>query len=162
LIARAWQDDEFKATLLEDPKRELEAAGVDDIPPDVEVIALENAVDVKYLVMPDAELLPTYEPMILELVRASLPLPSGTQLRFVQNTSTIRYLIIPTLPAGAPAGLEASHVELLAAAGWEAINAYTTANAVAEVNAAAWANVAAATEVAGAAVAVAVIGVVLI
>jgi hypothetical protein len=162
VIARAWQDEDFKKRLLTDPKKVLEDAGVDDIPAGTEVRAVENTDTVKYLVLPEPELMANYEEQLLRVVRASIPLPDDTQVRLIQNTKEKRYLVIPTLPAGAPARLNASHVQLLAAAGWEAINLYTTANAVAEANAAAVANAVGATQVAGAAVAVAVIGVVLI
>lgn len=162
VIAKALQDETFKKELLRDPKKILEDAGVDDLPATAEVVAVENTPTSKYLVLPDPELLPTFREQLFKVLSAGLPLPEGTEVRMMQNSKSTRYLVIPTLPPNLPFAIDSTHIQLLAAEGWEAINAYTTANAVAEVNAAVWANVGAATEVAAAAAVVAVIGVVLI
>lgn len=54
LIARTWEDPDFKQLLLSNPKPVLAQAGIVDIPEDVEIEVLENTKERMYLVLPPA------------------------------------------------------------------------------------------------------------
>ncbi len=51
IIARAWSDDAFKRTLLNDATAALKAEDI-DVPDGVEIRAVENTENVMYLVVP--------------------------------------------------------------------------------------------------------------
>ena len=52
IVSRAWKDPEYKSRLLDDPKGVLAEELGTDIPAHVEVHALEERPDVRYLVLP--------------------------------------------------------------------------------------------------------------
>ena len=164
IIAKAMQDSTFKSEFVSNPKKILQDSGMDNIPELVNLRVLANTAEKKYVVIPHSTAPSLIKDQLIDLLRQTLPapLPEGVEITIVQNTANLQHILIPVIPASYTGEFTASHLELLAAAGWEAINLYTTANAVAEVNAAVWANVAAATEVGALAMAVVVVGIVLV
>jgi hypothetical protein len=145
VIAQSWKNPEYLRSLVANPKKVLSDAGVEGLTDDIQLHVLENTVKKKHLVLPAAEISPTYLPLLSEMLRKSLPLPEGQQVVLLQNTTKVVNLVIPMAPQVSGINIDASHVQLLMDTGWEAINLWTTANAAAEVNAAVWANAAAVT-----------------
>ena len=119
LVARAWVDPEFKARLLADAREAALEVGLDSGPSPV-VVALENTEDVHHMVVctlcscyPKALLGPPpdwYKSMPYRSRAVSDPrgvlrefgveLPEDVEVRVVDSTADVRYLVIPRRPPG--------------------------------------------------------------
>jgi nitrile hydratase len=119
LVARAWVDDDFKARLLADARAATLELGLDPGPAPV-VVALENTDDVHHVVVctlcscyPRALLGPPpdwykslpYRSRAVSDPRGvlrefGLTLEDGTDVRVVDSTADIRYLVVPRRPPG--------------------------------------------------------------
>ncbi len=120
LVARAWVDPEFKQRLLADAREAALEVGLDPGPSPV-VEALENTEGVHHMVVctlcscyPKALLGPPpdwykslpYRSRAVSAPRGvlrefGLELPDDVEVRVVDSTADIRYLVIPRRPAGA-------------------------------------------------------------
>ena len=119
LVARAWVDPEFKSRLLADARQAALEVGLDPGPSPV-VVALENTDDVHHMVVctlcscyPKALLGPPpdwYKSVPYRSRAVSDPrgvlrefgvdLRDDIEVRVVDSTADIRYLVIPRRPAG--------------------------------------------------------------
>jgi nitrile hydratase subunit alpha len=119
LIVRAWVDPEFKQRLLADARAAALELGVDPGPSPV-VVAVENSESVHHIVVctlcscyPRGLLGPPpawYKSLAYRsravsdprgvLSEFGLELDQGTELRVLDSTADIRYLVIPLRPAG--------------------------------------------------------------
>jgi nitrile hydratase len=119
LVARAWVDPEFKQRLLADARAAALELGLDPGPSPV-VVALENADAVHHMVVctlcscyPRALLgpppdwyksLPYRSRAVSDprgvLTEFGVELEDGVELRVLDSTANIRYLVIPRRPAG--------------------------------------------------------------
>ena len=146
VIARTWRDPAYKTEVLNNPKGALAEAGL-SLPDNINVTAVENTAQNKNIVLPVQDQLNSEANAGDKLLKAITPMPSGIHVTLLQDTADNRHFVIPIRPE---ATTEAPHTEEHAAtalaAGWEAVNLYTTANAVGEANAAGVQNVAGATE----------------
>ncbi|SDR62511.1 NHLP leader peptide family RiPP precursor [Paraburkholderia tuberum] len=151
VIAHAWRDPAYKASVLQNPKAALAAAGL-TLPDSVQVSALENSSQNKYVVLPAQHRLEADPVAGAKLLKAITPLPKGVRVTLLQDTADTRHFVLPVPPAQTTLQpyTDAAAATALAA-GWEAVNLYTSANAVGEANAAGVQNVVGATDVAGAA-----------
>lgn len=118
LVARAWVDPEFKRRLLEDARAAALELGLDPGPSPV-VVALENTESVHHIVVctlcscyPRALLgpppdwyksLPYRSRAVSDprgvLVEFGLELDDAVELRVLDSTADIRYLVVPRRPA---------------------------------------------------------------
>ena len=119
LVARAWVDDAFRQRLLSDVREAALEIGVDPGPSPV-VVALENTNDVHHVVVctlcscyPRALLGPPpdwykslpYRSRTVSDPRGvlrefGLTLHEGTEVRVVDSTADMRYLVVPRHPDG--------------------------------------------------------------
>jgi nitrile hydratase alpha subunit len=119
LVARAWVDPEFKGRLLADARSAALEAGLDPGPSPV-VVAVENTEDVHHLVVctlcscyPRALLgpppawyksLPYRSRAVSDprgvLTEFGLELEEDVQVRVLDSTANVRYLVVPRRPAG--------------------------------------------------------------
>jgi nitrile hydratase subunit alpha len=119
LVARAWVDEDFKRRLLDDARDAARELDVDPGPSPV-VVALENTEDVHHMVVctlcscyPRALLGPPpdwykslpYRSRAVSDPRGvlrefGLTLDERTELRVVDSTADIRYLVVPRRPEG--------------------------------------------------------------
>ena len=119
LVARAWIDDDFRERLLADARQAALELHLDPGPSPV-VVALENTETVHHMVVctlcscyPRALLGPPpdwykslpYRSRAVSDPRGvlrefGLELPEGTDLRVVDSTADMRYLVVPRRPAG--------------------------------------------------------------
>ncbi|WP_395623670.1 nitrile hydratase subunit alpha [Sphingomonas daechungensis] len=119
LVARAWTDPAFKARLLEDAKKAAEEAGIDTANT-AAVMALENTDKLHHMVV--CTLCSCYPKAILGIppawykssayrARAVIEprkvlaefgtvLPDDVEIRVVDSTADLRYLVLPRRPAG--------------------------------------------------------------
>ncbi len=146
VVARSWRDPAYKASVLNDPKAALAEAGL-SLPAAINVTAVENTSQNKYIVLPTQDKLKGDAAAGTKLLKAISPLPAGSRVTLLQDTANNRHLVLPVAPTSSTAQ---PHTEKTAAtamaAGWEAVNLYTTANAVGEANAAGVQNLVGATE----------------
>jgi nitrile hydratase alpha subunit len=119
LVARAWVDPDFKERLLADARAAAAELGL-DAGPSPKVVALENTDDVHHVVVctlcscyPRALLGPppawykslpyrsraVSEPRAV-LAEFGLELDPDVELRVVDSTADVRYLVVPRRPAG--------------------------------------------------------------
>jgi nitrile hydratase len=122
LIARAWVDRDFKERLLEDARSAALEVGLDPGPSPI-VVALENSDSVHHMVVctlcscyPKALLgpppdwyksLPYRSRAVTDprgvLREFGLKLDGDVELRVVDSTADVRYLVVPRRPAGTDA-----------------------------------------------------------
>jgi nitrile hydratase len=132
LVARAWIDDDFRLRLLADAREAARELDLDPGPSPV-VVALENTDDVHHVVVctlcscyPRALLgpppdwyksLPYRSRAVSDprgvLQEFGLTLDEGTELRVVDSTADIRYLVVPRRPAGTESLAEDALAELV-------------------------------------------------
>jgi nitrile hydratase alpha subunit len=132
LVARAWVDPEFKERLLEDARTAALELGLDPGPSPV-VVALENTARAHHMVVctlcscyPRALLgpppdwyksLPYRSRAVSDprgvLAEFGVELDEGVELRVVDSTADIRYLVIPRRPAGSEGMSEEELVSLV-------------------------------------------------
>ncbi|MGF6812621.1 hypothetical protein OKW30_007838 [Paraburkholderia sp. Clong3] len=156
VIAHAWRDPAYKASVLQNPKAALAAAGL-TLPDSVQVSALENSSQNKYVVLPAQDRLEADPVAGAKLLKAITPLPKGVRVTLLQDTADTRHFVLPVPPAQTTLQPHTDAAAATAmAAGWEAVNLYSSANAVGEANAAGVQNVVGAAEAAAAGVVVAV------
>jgi nitrile hydratase len=119
LVARAWMDDSFKQRLLEDARSAALEVGLDPGPSPV-VVALENTDEVHHMVVctlcscyPKALLGPPpdwYKSLAYRsravsdprgvLSEFGLALDDQVEVRVVDSTADVRYLVVPRRPPG--------------------------------------------------------------
>ena len=132
VVAKAWVDPAFKARLLADPRSALAELGY-TLTHDAELAVVENTDEVHHLVVctlcscyPTALLGPPpdwyksspYRQRAVAEPRAvmrefGLELPDGVQVRVVDSTADLRYLVLPRRPAGTEGLSEAELAELV-------------------------------------------------
>lgn len=144
-IARAWQDDSFRQRLVSDPRGTLTEAGM-DLPADVALQVKENNADVTYVVLQAGSTL-SHKDQVADALEKSLPL-NGHEIRIVQNSPSVGYIVIPAKPAQFEEG-EMEMAELAGIAGGVAVGYHDVAANVEGV-----ANAVGGTDVAGVTVAV--------
>ena len=132
VVAKAWTDPTFRERLLRDPKSAITALGI-DVSNTPELLVLENGQGVHHVVV--CTLCSCYPRMILGIPPAwyksreyrarvvrepravleefGLALPDSTEIRVVDSTADLRYLVIPERPAGTEAMDEASLAALV-------------------------------------------------
>jgi nitrile hydratase subunit alpha len=119
LVARAWLDPRFKERLVEDARAAADELGL-DVGPSPVTLGLENTETVHHLVVctlcscyPKALLGPPpewYKSLIYRsravsdprgvLAEFGVELDDGVEVRVVDSTAEIRYLVIPSRPPG--------------------------------------------------------------
>ena len=107
MVARIWKDPNYRQQFLADPKTALSREGI-KITNGAKLEVVEDTAAVKYVVLSSDS-----DPQ--QQLAAQLPLPEGRELRLVQNTDQLRYVVIPAAPAGVVA-LGSSHSELMSMA----------------------------------------------
>jgi nitrile hydratase len=132
LVARAWVDPEFKRRLLADARAAALELGLDPGPSPV-VVAVENTEDVHHMVVctlcscyPRALLGPPpewyksfpYRARAVSdphgvLAEFGLELPEDVELRVLDSTADIRYLVVPRRPDGSEGMSEEELVALV-------------------------------------------------
>ncbi len=101
IIAKCWEDEAYKKRFLEDPKDVLREAGV-AVEEGVTYKVIEQPKLVQYVVLPcmdTKEAVQTLAKSLLNQVEKKEDIiPGGAEVRIIQNTDDIRYLILPASP----------------------------------------------------------------
>jgi hypothetical protein len=155
IVARAWEDEDFKQSLIDNPTVICREEGM-DIPDDKTIDLRLDTVDATHVVIP-AENWDEGIVQLGELLRTSLPLPSNHALILLQNQPTLDHLVLPLNPRDVNVELTDEDLEALAAGGYTAVNSNVVANHQVAANAVAVANGFVASNVGVAAMAVCVL-----
>ena len=119
VVARAWADPEYKAWLIRDPKAAIESLGY-DLGPAPNLVVLENSADLHHVVVctlcscyprvllgppPDWYKSKEYRGRVVIDPRGVLKefgttLPNDIEIKVVDSTADMRYLVLPPRPAG--------------------------------------------------------------
>jgi hypothetical protein len=89
-VARMWKDPQYKRQFISDPKSALSREGI-NFGEHTLVRVVEETPAIKYVDIREQE------PQ--ETLRRLLPLPQGQEVRIVQSTDSLRYLVLPSTPA---------------------------------------------------------------
>jgi hypothetical protein len=114
VVARIWKDPDYKQSFLDDPQGVLSKEGI-NINHGAKVQVVQDTPTVKYVNLTrNADPLQNQE-QLASLMDKLLPIPEGRELRLVQSTEDMRYVVIPAPPAGVIA-MGASQSELMSLA----------------------------------------------
>ena len=101
LVPKAWDDEEFKKKFVEDPEAALAEAGL-PVEEGVTYKVIEAPKDVQYLVLPAENVKEPIQSLTKGLLAKAEQgdeiIPKDVEVRIVQNTDDIRYLILPPSP----------------------------------------------------------------
>ena len=120
VVAKCWEDEAYKKRFIEDPEGVLTEAGfvVDE---GVTYKVIEQPKLVKYFVLPHEntkDAVQTITKSFLNQVeKKDVVIPKGTEVRIIQNTDDIRYMILPV----SPKSLTQAELKLVAGGGQTAI-----------------------------------------
>lgn len=133
VVARAWVDSEYKARLLSEPKKTLEESGYGELPEDPVIVVVENDDDVRHLVVctlcscyprallgrpPDWYKSLVYRSRAVDDPRGVMEefgqhVPDSVEVRVLDSTADIRYLVVPQRPEGTEGWSEEELVKLV-------------------------------------------------
>jgi len=111
VIARAWKDPSFRAELIAHPERIIKEEGY-EFPPGVKFVVLENTANVRYLPLKRNLDLERDMNQMRFILGHLLPIQVNHEVRLVQSTDKVRYLVLPMVPASINADT-ATHKELM-------------------------------------------------
>lgn len=95
-FARMWQDPQYKQEFLSNPKAALSREGV-NFSGDTAVRVVEETPKIRYV---DLEKVDS-----AETLRRLLPIPAGQEVRIVQSSADLRYLVLPAAPGWVAPGM---------------------------------------------------------
>ena len=97
LTVQAWRDPAFKARLVHQPKEVLAEQGV-KVPDGLTISVVEDTTRVKYVNLTRELDVQDKTTGIAALMERLLPIPAGHEVRFVQSTDQVRYIVLPVAP----------------------------------------------------------------
>ncbi len=101
VIAKCWEDEAYKKRFLEDPESVLSEAGF-VLDEGVTYKVVEQPKMVKYLVLPHADTKDAVQEMTKRFLnrveQSDAIIPEGAEVRIIQNTDDMRYMILPASP----------------------------------------------------------------
>ncbi|MBQ9376770.1 MAG: NHLP leader peptide family RiPP precursor [Schwartzia sp.] len=130
VVAKCWEDEAYKKRFLEDPEGVLAEAGfvVDE---GVTYKVIEQPKLVKYLVLPHEDAKEAVQALakgfLNQVERKDAIIPEGAEVRIIQNTDDVRYMILPASPKSLTAA------ELKMVAGGDSVELQTNVVQTAEV-----------------------------
>ena len=101
VVAKCWEDEAYKKRFLEDPESVLAEAGfvVDE---GVTYKVIEAPKLIEYLVLPHADTKTAVQNLsrrfLNKVEKKENLIPEGAEVRIIQNTDDMRYLILPASP----------------------------------------------------------------
>ena len=101
VISKCWEDEAYKNRFIEDPESVLAEAGF-VLDEGVTYKVIQQPKTVKYLVIPHEgakEAMQVIAKGFLNQVEQhDVVIPAGTEVRIIQNTDDVRYMILPASP----------------------------------------------------------------
>ncbi|MBQ9376772.1 MAG: nitrile hydratase subunit alpha [Schwartzia sp.] len=101
VVAKCWENEAYRKRFIEDPESVLAEAGV-SLEKSVTYKVVEQPRGVKYIVLPCEGAKDAVQAVTKGLLTAaeakSALIPEGAEVRIIQNTENIRYMILPASP----------------------------------------------------------------
>jgi Nitrile hydratase, alpha chain len=126
VVARSWRDPAFRTSLKANPKQAVTAAGM-QIPPNVEVVLLENTATIVHAVLPPRADMARYQSRFDATAKRWFDMPDELEIRIHRDSARRIFVVIPAAPAKATTGA-LSDRELEQVAGGDAV---ATSNVIA-------------------------------
>jgi hypothetical protein len=98
VIARAWRDPAFRASLKANPKKALTDAGM-QIAPNLEVVLLENTPTIIHAVLPPRTDMARFQARFDAAVKRLFDMPDNVEVRVHRDSATRVFVAIPAAPA---------------------------------------------------------------
>ena len=101
VVAKCWEDEAYKKRFIEDPESVLSEAGF-VVEEGVTYKVVEQPKNVKYLVLPHADAKDAVQNLtkafLNQVEQRDVIIPDGAEVRIIQNTDDMRYMILPASP----------------------------------------------------------------
>ena len=101
IVAKCWENEEFKQSFLSDPETILEQYGI-ELKEGIDYKVIESPKLVEYIVLPHdgtkEALVELSKKMLQQAENKQSIIPEGTEVRIIQNTEDTNYLILPPSP----------------------------------------------------------------
>ena len=101
VIAKCWEDEAYKKRFIEDPESVLSEAGF-VVEEGVTYKVIEQPKLVEYMVLPHDDTKEAVQLLAKKILnkaeKTESVIPEGTEVRIIQNTDNIRYLVLPASP----------------------------------------------------------------
>ncbi len=124
VIARAWSDEQYLHRLVEAPRDVLAEEGY-EVSPDVEVRVLVDEPRISHFVVTRQT---TDATAVAEALATRFPIPDTEEIRLVQSSDQLRYLVVPRRPESLGARIEAE-LDLVNKKPDDSANVYTDVEA---------------------------------
>ena len=116
VVSKCWEDEAYKKRFVEDPEAVLSEAGF-AVEEGVTYKVIEQPKLVKYLVIPHEDAKDAVQSIAKNLLNVAEKkdtiIPEGAEVRIIQNTEDMRYMILPA----SPKSLTQSDLKLVAGGG---------------------------------------------
>ena len=123
VVAKCWEDEAYRKRFIEDPESVLTEAGF-VVEEGVTYKVIEQPKLVKYIVLPHTDTKEAVQivtkAFLNKVEKNDIIIPAGAEVRIIQNTDDVRYIILPASPKSL------SKQELAMAAGGDSANVVTT------------------------------------
>lgn len=96
IIAKCWKDADYKAKLMAQPEAVIAEEGI-TVPAGTKFKVLEATPSVRYLPI-SRHIDHTKDGVLTQIIGKILPIPEGVEIRLVQSTETLRYIVLPMPP----------------------------------------------------------------
>ena len=130
VVAKCWEDEAYRKRFLEDPEGVLTEAGF-AVEEGVTYKVIEQPKLVKYLVLPHEDAKEAVQVIakgfLNKVEQKDTVIPEGAEVRIIQNTDDMRYMILPASPKSL------TKTELAMAAGGDSVHVNTNIELNAEV-----------------------------
>ncbi len=97
IVARSWKEESYRKRFVSDPAAVLGEEGV-TVPKGIDLKVLEDGPGVKYVNLTRGANDSKLTGDAGKLLEMLLPIPDGHELRFVQSTDNVRYIVLPLVP----------------------------------------------------------------
>ncbi len=101
IVAKCWEDEAYKKRFIEDPEDVLKEAGF-AVEEGVTYKVIEQPKLVKYFVLPNEDTKEAVQILSKGLLNRVEQkdhfIPEGVEVRLIQNTDDVRYLVLPASP----------------------------------------------------------------
>ncbi len=133
IIAKCWKDPDYKAKLLAQPESVIEQEGI-SVPTGTKFKVLEATPSVRYL--PISRFIKHEKDGVLtQIISKLLPIPEGIEIRIVQSTEALRYVVLPMPPDSVNVGsTSVADLSKLAVSDSSSVNVTQTVNVQTGVN----------------------------
>ena len=101
IVAKCWEDEEFKKNFINDPEEIFKEYGM-DLPEGIEYKVIVAPKDIEYIIIPAKEVKEAAQGLAKFFLQsaetADRIVPEGKEIHILQNTESLSYVILPASP----------------------------------------------------------------